>query len=160
MDFARNFLALRMAVFGRLAKGRNHINLWPVKEKMAMPNNPNAVKAKLDEAVGSWRTLRPNKSFGGMTVSQFTTAIQPSYAAREQLLILDKQRQAAADQRDAADAKSIELLQLVINSIKGDPAEGEDGELYEAMGYVRKSERQSGLHRGANHSQPAAPAAQ
>ena len=36
----------------------------------------------------------------------------------------------------------------MVNAVKGDPDEGEDGELYEAMGYVRKSERRSGLSRG------------
>ena len=40
----------------------------------------------------------------------------------------------------------------MVNAVKGDPAEGDNGELYEAMGYVRKSERHSGLHR----SQPVA----
>ncbi len=35
----------------------------------------------------------------------------------------------------------------VVNGVKGDPAFGEDCDLYEAMGYVRKSERKSGLSR-------------
>ena len=37
----------------------------------------------------------------------------------------------------------------VVNAVKGDLAEGENGELCEAMGYVRKSERKFGLHREA-----------
>ena len=41
---------------------------------------------------------------------------------------------------------------LVVNAVKGDPAEGEDGELYEAMGYVRKSERSTGK---TNKTKPA-----
>lgn len=40
------------------------------------------------------------------------------------------------------------LIGLVVNAVKGDPEEGEDGEFYEALGYVRKSERKSGLSRG------------
>jgi hypothetical protein len=35
----------------------------------------------------------------------------------------------------------------VVNGVKGDPAFGEDSDLYETMGYVRKSERKSGLTR-------------
>jgi len=124
-----------------------------------MPSNPNAAKQKLDQVVNGWETLRPDKSFGGMTLKQFKAAIQPSYDAREEIVTLDNKRLAAANQRDDADVKSLELLQLVINSVKGDPAEGEDGELYEAMGYVRKSERHSGLHRGTEHASTAAPAA-
>jgi len=39
------------------------------------------------------------------------------------------------------------VCEFVVNSIKGDPDEGADGTLYEACGYVRKSERKSGLSR-------------
>ena len=35
-------------------------------------------------------------------------------------------------------------LNLVVNAVKGDPEEGEDGRLYEALGYVRKSDRRAG----------------
>ena len=38
----------------------------------------------------------------------------------------------------------------MINAVKSDPAEGEDSDLYEAMGYVRKSNRSSGLTRRRN----------
>ena len=36
---------------------------------------------------------------------------------------------------------------MVVKGVVGDPAFGEDCDLYEAMGYVRKSERKSGLSR-------------
>ena len=38
----------------------------------------------------------------------------------------------------------VEAAELLAPGVHGG-AEGEDGELYEAMGYVRKSERKSGL---------------
>ena len=121
-----------------------------------MASSPNTIKQKLDDVTEGWRTLRPDKSFAGMTLQQFAKAIQPSYDAREQLASVDKQREALVNQRDDADVKSMELVQLVVNSVKGEPDEGEDGDLYDAMGYVRRSERQSGLHRGTNHASPAA----
>ena len=34
---------------------------------------------------------------------------------------------------------------LVVYGVMGNPAYGPDSDLYEAMGYVRKSERKSGL---------------
>ncbi len=40
-----------------------------------------------------------------------------------------------------------EAVQRVVKGVVGDPAFGEDCDLYEAMGYVRKSERKSGLSR-------------
>ena len=39
------------------------------------------------------------------------------------------------------------LLGRFFNAIKADENEGEDSELLEAMGYVSKSRRKSGLHR-------------
>ena len=38
-------------------------------------------------------------------------------------------------------------MQLVVNGVVGDPTEGPDGDLYEAMGYVRASQRHTGLTR-------------
>jgi hypothetical protein len=40
----------------------------------------------------------------------------------------------------------------------GDPAEGDDSPFYDALGYVRRSERQSGLHRRKSGAAPASPA--
>ena len=69
---------------------------------------------------------------------------------------MNNQLIAAADQRDTADVESMKQVNFVVNAVKGDPTEGEDGELYEAMGYVRKSERASGK---TNKKKAATPAA-
>jgi hypothetical protein len=51
--------------------------------------------------------------------------------------------------RDHADDVSNGKVQLVINGVLADPEEGADSALYEALGYTRASERQSGLtHKG------------
>jgi hypothetical protein len=44
---------------------------------------------------------------------------------------------------------------LVINGVIGNPAYGPDSDLYGAMGYVRKSQRQSGLTQKSNVPTPA-----
>ena len=103
---------------------------------------------KLDRFVSAWQTLRPSKSFGGMTLEQFKAAIQPSLDARQHIESLEAELIAAQDERDDADKVSQGKLQLVVNGVIGDPTEGPDGDLYEALGYVRKSERKSGLTRG------------
>ncbi len=36
---------------------------------------------------------------------------------------------------------------MVVNSVKGTPGFGPDSPLYRALGYIRKSERRSGLSR-------------
>jgi hypothetical protein len=35
--------------------------------------------------------------------------------------------------------------QRIVNAVKADPEEGDDGEVYVAMGYVRKRDRKTGL---------------
>jgi hypothetical protein len=114
------------------------------------------MEERIARTVAAWETLRPARSFGGLTLAQFKERMQPSVDARAALRALDSQLVAAQNVRDDADTAAGEVIALVVNAVKGDPAEGEDGELYEAMGYVRKSERASGLRRGAPTPTPAA----
>ena len=110
---------------------------------------------RINTVTKAWETLRPAKSFAGLTLAQFKAKVKPSLDARANVETLDHQRTAALDQRDDADKASMETIKLVTNAVKGDPAETADGELYEAMGFVRESERLSGLSR----KKGAAPAA-
>ena len=102
-------------------------------------HNPKKVAAKLQKVIDAWTTLRPTKSFSGLTLTQFQAQVQPSLAARDQLVTLSNQMTDSRTQRRLSDAASLTLAQQVVNSVKGDPAEGEDGPLYAAMGYVPKS---------------------
>ena len=44
-------------------------------------------------------------------------------------------------------------MNRVVLGVRADPETGEDSALYEAMGYVRKSARRSGLKRGRREQQ-------
>jgi hypothetical protein len=99
---------------------------------------------KLAAVLKAWKELRPTKSFAGMTLAQFTAKIQPSLDARDRIDSLEEEMTAALVQRDTADVATMGQVLLVVNAVKGDPDEGEDGELYAAMGYVRKSDRKTG----------------
>jgi hypothetical protein len=112
---------------------------------MALPAK--LVEERLETIKEAWNSLRKQKSFAGMTLAQFETAIQSSFNARAKIKDCENQLTAAQSEREAADAANNEIALLVVNAVKGDPTEGEDGELYAAMGYVRKSERKSGLKR-------------
>jgi len=113
-----------------------------------MPGNATGTKAKLDQVVNAWATLAPDKTLAGMTLAQFKAKIQPSLDARAQIDQFEAQLASAKDARDDADSASMSQVLLVVNAVKGDPTAGEDSNLYEQMGYVRKSERASGLKRG------------
>lgn len=112
-----------------------------------MAINPKVPLERLTRTQSAWTSLRPQKSFAGMTLDQFNEKTAPSLTARATIARLENELIAAQNQRDDADQVTIDTLKLVVNAVKGDVDEGEDGELYEAMGYVRTSERKSGLGR-------------
>ena len=89
----------------------------------------------------AWETLRPTRSFFGLTLTRFKQAIQPSLDARAEIEDLQHRLRIAIRKRNAADVRSVRTLRGVAYAVQGDPAEGGDGELYVAMGYVPWSAR-------------------
>ena len=117
-----------------------------------MPNNKAKLNGeKIASVLKAWKDICPAKSFAGMTLDEFKLAVKPSLDARDAIGTLENQLITANDDRDDADRVSMEKVALVVNAVKGDITEGEDSDLYEAMGYVRKSERATGK---TNKSKP------
>ena len=112
-----------------------------------MPYSPKQNLDRINTVTRAWETLRPTKTFAGYTLTTFKAKVKPSLDARAAIEALEHQMTAAADQRDDADAASMETIKAVVNAVKADPAETAKGEFYEALGYVRDSERASGLTR-------------
>jgi hypothetical protein len=117
-------------------------------------HNPKRVAAKLKKVTDAWSTLRPTKKFAGMTLEEFKAKVQASQAARDQLVTVESQAKDGRQLRLESDSASLEQVQLVVNSVKGDPEEGESGGLYAAMGYVPKNQRRSGLTRTGSTTTP------
>ena len=112
-----------------------------------MPTSAKSIEEKMDRMLNGWRTLAPDKTFGGMTLAQFEATTAPSKAARQRIEDLDNQRAHAVTEREAADEAFAAKAQLVVNGVLADPSFGPDSALYEAFGYTRQSERKSGLTR-------------
>ena len=106
---------------------------------------PQDTAAYFTRITDAWENLAKDKVFGGMTLAQFKTAITPSFDARATLDDLDRQVLVAQNARNDADEVSKAKAQLVVNGVNGDVEFGPDSALYEAMGYVRKSERKTGI---------------
>lgn len=113
-------------------------------------DSPKRNKERLDKIIAAWETHAPEKSFGGMTLAQFKAKVKPSYDSRARIVTLEQQRQGELNTRDDVDKESMAAAQAVVNGVKGDPTEGPDSALYEGFGYVRESERKSGLTREKN----------
>lgn len=112
-----------------------------------MTMSPKSLEAKMERMLNAWRTLAPDKSFGGMTLAQFEAVLAPAKAARQRIKDLDDQRTQAVADRDAADGVSTDRMQRVVNGVLADPDFGPDSALYEAFGYTRESQQKSGLTR-------------
>jgi hypothetical protein len=119
-----------------------------------MPISPKNTEEKIDKMLNSWRTLAPEKSFGGMTLTQFEAVAAPSLEARRRLADLENQRNQAVAERERADEAFHAKAQLVVAGVQADPTEGPDSALYAGFGYTRKSEYKSGLHRNRTNKPP------
>lgn len=120
-----------------------------------MGNSPANTGARIQNVITAWQTLAPAATLSGMTLAQFETAVKPSFDAREAISEKEDEMTALINQRNDADKVSLDKLLKVVSAVKGDLNFGEDSDLYDTMGYVRKSERASGLTRKKQN--PAAP---
>jgi hypothetical protein len=118
--------------------------------------NPKRIAARLAGVISAWEQLRPAKSFANLTLAEFKAQVQPSTATRDAVQALRTQLTRSRQERRQSDENSNNLLSLVVNAVKGDPEEGEDGALYAAMGYVPKAQRRSGLTRKGSTTPPVA----
>ena len=115
--------------------------------------NPEANIVSINGVINGWQkaiddqVIPDTKTFGGVTLAQFKTQVQPSFDTRAVLANLDLSMTNALNGRNGADAVSLPLVQKVVKGVVGDPDFGDDSNLYEDMGYIRKSERQTGLTR-------------
>jgi hypothetical protein len=110
-------------------------------------SRPKDTAEKLERFANAWRTLAPDKSFGGMTLAQFETACAPSNTKRAAVAELEERLRAAKADRDTADDVTADAMERVVNGVRADPTEGDDSPLYGALGYTRSSERKTGLTR-------------
>ncbi|MBI3416853.1 MAG: hypothetical protein HY043_16305 [Verrucomicrobia bacterium] len=112
-----------------------------------MPSSPTNTLSKLNRALDAWEQHAEEAVFGGMTLAQFKTRVKPSLDYRDQAAIAQGQLQTALDNRDNADVESVTALQAIVSGVKADPDHGDDSALYASLGYIRRSERKSGLKR-------------
>jgi hypothetical protein len=119
-----------------------------------MPNSPKESIEKMERTLNSWKTIAPEKKFGGMSVSDYEVFVNNSRTPRRTLITLDDQTTETTALRDSSDIIGMAKTQLVKNGVLADEEFGEDSALYEAMGYVKKSDKKSGLTRKKKTPKP------
>lgn len=105
---------------------------------------------KLEETELGWEQLAPADTFFGKTLADYRARVQLSRDARTLIASLEQQLQTAKNECKDVDKVNLALEKNVAKAIAGDVRYGDDSDLYEATGRVRKSERKSGLTRKKN----------
>jgi hypothetical protein len=112
-----------------------------------MPKVTKEVVGRIETFVASWRELAADATFAGMTLAEFEVAVSAPLVLRAEIMALEKQLEGKKIGKSDADLAANGVLDLVVNSVRGTPGFGPDCALYQAFGYVRKSDRKSGLTR-------------
>jgi hypothetical protein len=102
---------------------------------------------RIQDVSAAWRALALDSKFAEMTLAEFEAAFAPPKTLRDEIKALEKQLEGKKTARSDADKAAAANLELVIDSVRGTPGFGRNSDLYRACGYVRKSERKTGLTR-------------
>ena len=122
------------------------------ERKSPAPANPAAKKAKasgmpvmdrFDKIVSAWTEFAENASFAGMTLEGFKQAAAGSVLVRSSIESARTNYKGGIALRKAADAVTLDLINRVVGSVKGEAGFGNDCPLYRALGYTPASERRS-----------------
>lgn len=116
-------------------------------ENETMPRTPRKTVDRIQHFRQSWKDVAPEATFAGMTLAQFEAATEPPIVVREEIATLEIQLRGKIGERSTLDEAANELLDMVVNSVKGTPGFGPNSPMYRALGYVPKNERRSGLSR-------------
>lgn len=103
------------------------------------------IESRIKVIRAAWRDIAPDATFAGMTLAEFEVATEPPLALRSDMANLQTKLKGMKASQADVDMAANELTDLVVNSIKGTPGFGQNSPLYSACGYVRKSDRKSGL---------------
>ena len=112
-----------------------------------MADTPKENEIKYNRFLNALTTLAPDKVFAGIKLGDFVTQTDKSDLPRTDLLRLKDEAMQAEAARNNADTATMKMCEMIKNGVVADPEFGDDSALYEALGFIRKSARRSGLTR-------------
>jgi hypothetical protein len=95
---------------------------------------------KINQITTSWAQFAPEKTYCNLTLAEATSAFQPVFDVRQELMNADIRYTALIARRDTVDAEANDLMLRIVNAVKAEP-NGENSEVYRGMGYKTKNER-------------------
>lgn len=112
-----------------------------------MGKGPKQIEEVIERAINALRDLAPETKFNNSNLADLAPLAEESLAARRELVEIGNLEAAGIARREAADARVLKMIEKIVNGIIGDENFGDDSALYEAFGFVRRSQRKSGLTR-------------
>ena len=109
--------------------------------------NNKEIREQCNQMNDAWQEGANSVDFNGISQKDF--AVDLADAAKDDAEIADLEAMLSI-KRDVRDGKYVNLREKrtkVRQGVEGNPEYGDDSPLYGAMGFVRKSERKSGLTR-------------
>ena len=95
---------------------------------------------KINQVTTSWAQFAPEKTYCNLTLAAATSAFQPVFDVRQEMMEADIRYTALIARRDTVDAEANDLMLRIVNAVKAEP-NGENSEVYRGMGYKTKNER-------------------
>jgi len=109
--------------------------------------NPKKNMDLLEVTAAALREFAPDTAFGGVKLADFQPIVAVCQQDRDDIVNHDNAGRGLLLKRDTDDEAALAKRELIVNGVIGDPDFGPDSALYEALGFVRKSDRKSGLTR-------------
>lgn len=105
------------------------------------------IRERVTQMNDAWAGGAPDAVFGGISQPQFDTKIKAADAADKEIDDLEAALSLKKQSREGLYADLYEDSVKILAGLKGDHRFGDDHPLVDAMGFVRDSERKSGLTR-------------
>ena len=122
-----------------------------------MANTSKDKEIKYTRFLNALTTLAPDKTFGGVKLDEFTAQVAKSNAPRQKIREFKDEITQQETERDSEDLVTMKMCERIKNGVIADPDFGDDSAIYEAFGFIRKSERKSGLTRKKTVTDPVKP---
>ena len=91
---------------------------------------------RLRKALSAWEHLRPNRTYSGITLTEFRQVVQACLDARAEIDESRLRLRDALTKRDHSDFRALRLRKRLGFGLQGDPDEPQPSDFYVAMGYT------------------------
>jgi len=110
-------------------------------------SNPKGNETVFARGLRALRNNAPDTKFKGKGLADFSAQVERCMASRHRLEDLGSATGIELVVRETEDETALAMLDDIIDGVIGHEDFGDDSALYEELGFVRKSQRKSGLTR-------------